>query len=424
MKIPEKIMPRFIRLTGIAGFLAVITVHIFVVCSVALSSRPVIWKLHNDCIHREGPGADFYSVYHAGNNLRRGISPYALNREPEFFYYPFRYLPAVAMGGRLVSLLPPEHARIGWILVLEILLAGLIAVLWKKINQKPLRLFASAVLLLSSPYFLELYMGQFTFAAVALTGLGIFLPIGFVLFASAALLKVFPLAVVPAMVLRPGYRIHCLTALLSVIALSCPYFMANPDDWKTFVSANFTVTTEAHCGNFGLVHILGLIKDDAGLPLTPGDWVICMSVFRISLLCLTTALVFISHHRSVLPGAVALLLAHFLTYPHVWEHHMSGVIAAGALLCVIPGKKFPHGFILVISLVMLAVPTSFALFDTARDPEIWDPSISWPAHARYIVPLTKVAPTLMLFCLAIRLLLESNPNPFQTSPPESPDRNS
>lgn len=32
----------------------------------------------------------------------------------------------------------------------------------------------------------------------------------------------------------------------------------------------------------------------------------------------------------MIPGVCAMLLAHFLTYAHVWEHHMSAVLVLAA----------------------------------------------------------------------------------------------
>jgi len=61
----------------------------------------------------------------------------------------------------------------------------------------------------------------------------------------------------------------------------------------------------------------------------------------------------------------------------------------------------------VVAVVLLALPTPFALFDRTADPRVLDPSIDWPAAARYLMPLCKVAPLLTLFVLGWRALARS-----------------
>ena len=82
----------------------IVSAHVLIVTSILTQRRPIIWPLHNDTIHRIGPGSDFYAIYHGGVNLRRGVSPYhsdADGRTP--FSYPYRYLPAVALGAQLLT---------------------------------------------------------------------------------------------------------------------------------------------------------------------------------------------------------------------------------------------------------------------------------------------------------------------------------
>ena len=69
--------------------------------------RSPIWGLHSDTIHRSGPGADFFAVYHAGRALRAGLDPYTEVEEPRVtpYWFPFRYLPVAGQTlGRLATL--------------------------------------------------------------------------------------------------------------------------------------------------------------------------------------------------------------------------------------------------------------------------------------------------------------------------------
>src|SRR5262245_13623004 len=102
------------------ALLAALAVHAVVVLSIVDSPRPIIWPLHNDTIHRLGPAADFYAVYHAGVNMRRGLSPYANNADgitPP--YYPFRYLPGLGLAAEAFTALSPVRAYVVWIVILE-----------------------------------------------------------------------------------------------------------------------------------------------------------------------------------------------------------------------------------------------------------------------------------------------------------------
>jgi hypothetical protein len=68
-----------------------------------LDGRSLIWGLHYDTVHRAGPGADFFALYHAGIMLEHGESPYASKEVPPVTpeFYPFRYLPIVAERDQL-----------------------------------------------------------------------------------------------------------------------------------------------------------------------------------------------------------------------------------------------------------------------------------------------------------------------------------
>jgi len=101
-----------VRIRIILASLAAI--HIAIVASILVEDRSVIWPLHNDTIHRHGRGADFYGVYHAGVNTRRGMNPYRLNNDGITPYrYPFRYLPIVASAAQAFTYgdLEKSHAQ-------------------------------------------------------------------------------------------------------------------------------------------------------------------------------------------------------------------------------------------------------------------------------------------------------------------------
>jgi hypothetical protein len=279
--------------------------------------------------------------------------------------------------------------------------------LWNRIADTGVRYAAAGILLVNSTYFLELYMGQFTFAAVTLVYLAIVLRAGQVSYSASALLKPFGLVVLPALATQRRYWSHGALALLCVVLFSLPYFLAHPEQWRAFVEGNFGVQGGWHTGNFGFLRFLQLVAEDTGIPFFERHWAACVGTLRTIVLGATALAVFHSKNRSVVVGAATLLLAHFLTYHHVWEHHMSGVCVAGAALLTVPDRpKFVAPAVLV-SLLLLAIPTPFGLLDSAKDPKLWDPSEHWPRHALYLLVLPKVIPTMALFACSIAFLRRS-----------------
>lgn len=380
----------------------VIGIHVGVVLSIVLQERPIIWPLHNDTIHRTGKGADFYAVYHASLNLTLGRAPYS--DEPDGvtpYWYPFRYLPVVAWAFQPLTRLPPAVAYLAWIAVTELLTIWLCVALGKRIADDNLRLTVISLLLLNSPWFLELYMGQFTFVSIALCYLGLLLPAGPLLFSASVLLKPFTLAAVPALTGQRSYWWHVGLAVMLLVATSAPYFINHPQHWELFFNTNFRLEGGLHAGNYGFLRITRLIVNAMGGAAKGTSWEAMTTAFRFGLLGITTALVLLARKRSVLAEASALILAHFVTYQHVWEHHLSAVAVAGAVLLTLPDRSKRFDTVVLSSLLLIALPTLFGVFDTAKDPAVFDPSVDWPIWASLLVVAPKVIPTIALYGAAV-----------------------
>jgi len=145
--------------------------------------------LFNDSIHRFGPGCDFFSIYAAGVKARLGESVYTIGGHVEQvpYAYAFRYAPLVAYTlGLALSWLPHLTAYGVWLCLCELALLRNIRITWELVHAKAQRrkeegktgsgireVFAhpyslAAMWLLFSPYYLELYVGQFTFITASL----------------------------------------------------------------------------------------------------------------------------------------------------------------------------------------------------------------------------------------------------------------
>lgn len=408
---------RRIALTTLA---LVVAVHLAIVLSIArqplrVSSAPptersAIWPLHHDTVHRAGPGGDFFAIYHAGIKSARGESPYDNTENPRVTpeFFPFRYLPVVAQTvGRAVITVPPQTAHRAWIVVLELLLLGCALLLWRELKTLEWRVGVIAPLLLSSPYFLELHMGQFTFATSALLATGLYyldrsskksLAGGTAAFAAAVLLKVFPLVAGAALLrYRRGFLAGAIAAIL-VVALSLPYFLGHEADWSSFAKTNFgdTKTEGFHGGNYGFLYVLFLYAKDTGGHPSVLHFLEFARIWQFAVLGITAALV-LWRKPTMLTGGLVLAFAHMNSYKHVWEHHASGalVLAAFLLIRMNQDRVWWGRWIILGCIVIIALPTPFFFVD-AIDPTVYDPTNSWSKLGRYLLPMSKAIP--MLVC--------------------------
>ena len=91
---------------------------------------------------------------------------------------------------------------------------------------------------------------------------------------------------------------------------------------------------------------------------------------------------------------------------------MSAVVVIGVLLLLdiaaneqaSPAPSWLFG-LLLLSTILLALPTPFVFLDTAKDPQVWSPASDWSAIERGALVLSKVIPTFALFAIAVLVLL-------------------
>lgn len=123
-------------------------------------------------MHAKGQGGCFFGIYQAGVNLLNGESIYGCEtyRTPHElavpFYHFYRYLPFTSyISSIFASVLGPWQAYWGWIVINEILLAACILITVRlRARYGRAALVAASFWLLFSPFYTELYMGQFCFA--------------------------------------------------------------------------------------------------------------------------------------------------------------------------------------------------------------------------------------------------------------------
>lgn len=405
---------------------------LFHVVALTSLSTGVLDPLFVDSTHRLGKGADFYAVYQAGQNVQDGVSVYEWNRDSSIvpYWYPYRYAPPLAQTfGVLVTNLAPVTAYHLWVAVLEGLLLLNLGLTWRMFGDRSRALVAMSLWLLFSPYYLEIYLGQFSFVMATLmfwmihwweaeaeAGLSRRRRLGDAAWITSLLVKANSALIAPALLKAGRWRLVVVAAVV-VGAISLPYFLAAPGSFEIY-ARNVTDGLEAGSlpGNLGLpalvatsllrfggswpsgqVDLLDLapaLTDTIRLPLT-----ILSMVVGLSTLVLT-----IRTDRRYVPELIlAWTLVHFLVYKHVWEHHYVMAIPVFVLLYRRLGSGSDR--IRVASPLFwtafwfMALPTPFVLIDVASAPV--DPLSEWTTPAALAFhagkPLAALALYLALF---------------------------
>ncbi|HEY0839060.1 MAG TPA: glycosyltransferase 87 family protein [Vulgatibacter sp.] len=366
---------------------------------------PRIFRLFNDGAHRVGPGADFFALYHAAVMLERDGRIYSGGADgvtPP--YYVYRYLPAFAQTvGRLARLVSPWTAYLAWIALLEALLVGCMLLTRELFGRGPLVPWLWALWLAYTPFWLELIMGQFSFAAgglVFLAGGLAFMGKGkraLLPWIAAVSIKIYPLVLLPLWWRRGLFVLSSL--LVALVALgNVPGFLHLPDTWPTFVGMNLAPTSvaPANAGNYGFAFFEQLILLKA-FRLRGEYWPLVQRAG--TLVALGAALALAARRRGLplLSGIAALMLAHQVTYKDVWEHHYSMVLPMGLFLLRDNLEHRRFTCLIGAALVALALPTPFVLWDRPGG----DPAGAWNLAQQLAVPGAKALPALFLFGTAL-----------------------
>ncbi|MCS7189933.1 MAG: hypothetical protein RMJ66_08790, partial [Bacteroidia bacterium] len=263
------------------------------------------------------------------------------------------------------------------------------------------RLIAVILLLLNSPYFLELYMGQFTFLSTALYLIGVFLHIAPIFVAFAIVIKLFPLITLPAWLRQKWGLLLIFTCADIGIITNMPYTANHPRAMIEVYERNLYIHDRDilyFSGNYGLAAMIGLSLGAVGAEdaVKPIIWGIKYGVFLFSI-----GIVLFSKRSHIWAQACLLLLAHFLTYHQVWEHHYSAVMLIGVSMLTPPECIGYPRMLILIALVVMALPTPFGILDIEKNPQVWDPTLQWALWKKYAILLPKVAPLLMLYGVAV-----------------------
>jgi len=377
----------------------------------------------NDAQHRVGPGTDFGAYYVSAVRWRQGKGIYG--HGPGFGY---RYHPAfVLTAGNLLSRLDLKTAHKVWVGINEAFLVLALILARRLFPVATHFLAAAAILVFFSPYYLEQYMGNCTFAAAALLFLAfeLYRSDRLVLFLGAfvasVLIKPLGLVFLPLLLLRKEFVLVGAIAVV-VVATALPYFLLDPAGWNIFYKINTAPVPwkgwVIHGGNQGLNGLLvDLCTRLSGVPTKqleslrqlPSACRFLLYAYPILLFALTVACM-VRLRESLSVGIFLCVAIYLLCYKDVWEH--SYVILLPGLAYLWHSGVVNRTLILCCS-IGLALPTAFALYDPPLPPGPIDPEHVWGLGTSLVHHTTKPIWVVALFlgCLHAALLTRGSGTP-------------
>ncbi len=383
--------------------------------------------LFDDAEHRSGQGVDFYSVVQAGKNLVDGVNIYSTKPAEQIvpYYNPYRYHPSIAATIGLLSLpLRPDISYILWILVQEGLLLLNILLTRSLFSDARSASEATGLWLLFSPYYLELYMGQFSFLMGSLLFWSMLAWMkgnerpGDYFWVLSLMVKSNSAILAPVLLKLGRWKLVVTAALLSA-GLAAPYFLLESGSLADF-SRNVTESARAQTlfGNQGFAALLGVAVLRFG-----GVWsdfvqefalridtmnemlVLPIAIWTVFVVALSLIVTVRASRDSGIVLLLLWLLAYFLFYKHVWEHQYVMMIPVFVLLY----HQIKKGIITIplpffwTLFSIIALPTAFVFID--RAPVLFDPEIPWRTWESLLFHGPKPLAVLVLFVtLCVRLL--------------------
>lgn len=360
-----------------------------------------------------GQAGDYYGIYTGGDNLVHGLSIYdaedyrneAHRRVPYFYFY--RYLPPTAYVAAVVSLvMEPHTAYVAWVITTEILL-GLIVLWILRMRAYPARerMILAGIWLGFFPFYLEQWMGQFSFLMAAclwvlmregMPDRGRERPRGRGLWAwvvSVGVKTYTALFGIPY--LRRGYWKPVLICAGIVALVSAPYYIARPEDLRQFLLLNFRpLPPGIHGGTLGasaFVRTLGWVMPESisGIKLDFRIFDVYMGnvpIFVMMLAVLASAAWSTWRHgpRCDMNLQLALwTLVFFMIFKDVWEYHYVMLLPVVTVLAL----TYRSRFVLWIA-VLLAIPTPYILFADPTKETGMSVGAGLIQHAFKVLPLT------------------------------------
>lgn len=362
-------------------------------------------------------GVDFFAVYEGGRNALEGRSLFSYNPDDTSatpHHTPYRYLPGLAyVVGAPMNALPAWAAYWLWAAVNELLLVLTAYATWRVAGRGAWGLVAAAMWFAFTPYYLELYMGQFSFLMAVLlfwTGVGVARgreALGGGAWVGSLVAKSSSAVLAPLLVRVSWWRTLAVASI--ALGVSCLYFAARPGDFDYFLWLNFDRSLgetgiqfldldpeeregffyverdlryfQYHPSEHGAVGLLtnALLTRDAEAGTVPGAYTGALVGVVIGCSLMAT---FLARRNDPLALFALWSSVFFLIYV-VWEHHYVMLLPALTLLVALRPAFRPWA---LATFLFVALPTPYWLlnhvWNTGPPPvagALLSPQETWPA---------------------------------------------
>jgi hypothetical protein len=351
-------------------------------------------------------GWDFYAVYQAGHNVLIGVSVYESDNEaidvvvPR--YTPYRYLPFVAYTlGVLSNAVPPLWAFRLWVAFIVLVWWACAWLSYRMGRDAWERAILASMWLLFSPFYLEIYLGQFSVIQGALVLLMLLAlsgrQPGWLLDASWAASLVWKqnTALLAPVLLRGRRWRPLLVGAAAVLITSAPYFLRYPGSIWQFAGNLVSGAPSPQLGNLGVRQLLYSITSAVWPSLSIEGHASIQSAWVIAVVVAGLAITFTGSRRDPVLATCLWFSTYFVVYHHVWEHHYVMLLPVFVMLyhrCRSPW--------VLLAYVLVALWTPYALIDPAgiaayHGPMRWTPLD--PPVLDILYHASKAAPALGLW---------------------------
>jgi hypothetical protein len=370
-------------------------------------------------------GWDFYALYQAGHNVLTGHSAYESDGRaiemviPGGTYTPFRYLPVSAYTvGALLNLVPPIWAYRLWVAFTEGTLLACVALTGWAVRDPDRRARLAAMWLCYTPYYLELYMGQFSFVQGAL----VFAMLVLALRAATArarigwpfdgawiasvLWKQNTALFAPLMVRLRRWRALAGATVLAALT-SIPYFVLYPGSLDAFLRNFRGEPPWFQLGNLGFRQLvfdaMWSLGDVLGIEIPQAAYVGAQWAVAALFLALPLALLLLDRRPDATLHLCLWMTTYFLIYHHVWEHHYVMLLPVLVILTMRSQSSLMmrrESWLLWAIYLLLALPTPFYGIDPKGQVAVLD-AMRWtpirPLWQDLLYHASKAVPALFLY---------------------------
>jgi len=384
-----------------------------------------------DSMYCSGQGADFYSIYQAAQNVHNGQSVYETQPMTKSvpYFYEYRYLPFIALTiGQFFLLFSPHIAYMLWLIFQEACLGINIYITRRYFVNTTQRNIASSLWLLFTPYYLELYLGQFSFFMTTLILSAVYLwqhqkkLTGNLLWIGSLLVKTLSIVFVPVLIKLKNTK-TVLLGLIIVIVLSLPYFMIQPGAFDIFLrNFNEGLSVETLDGNQGFEALVcvALVRTsnplyyqqehtDTNVADVNASFQLPLLLWAIFIYGLSLFITIRSSSNCMLELFCLWILTYFLTYKHIWEHHYVLLLPLYVFLYYkISSQQLKNsisGFLFWAGFIITALPTLFIFLNKSLAPI--DCEYSWSGFDSILWHAPKPIIILILYISVVRLLYKN-----------------